>query len=139
MVEWMKDCDICNVNFMQQMDEKIDGGKKILTAAKELHKEQIDEIGHEIYSERALMQRYRDYKNLKVKKILTSIDQEYKDLKRHVNSVDFHSNSILHSMPRSRDRCHERNIEIFSSLLESQKKCLEDLDKQLKKITKKKK
>ena len=137
MAEWLKGCDICNVKFMEHMDEKIDGGMKILTAAKELHKEMMDELGYAIYTERALMQRYREYKNIKVKETLTSIDQGFKDLKRHIKSVDFHGGWVLHYMTRKGHRYPERDIEVFSSLLESQKIFVEDLDKQLKKITKK--
>jgi hypothetical protein len=67
---WLKDCEICNAGLTAEMDEQIkEKGLGQREAAKELVKQQEQELGYVIYTENAIRQRYRYYKGKKDKKV----------------------------------------------------------------------
>ena len=59
MVEWLKDCEICNAGLCVRFNELIESGMSQRKAAKQMENEQKDAIGKIIYPAESLRQRFQ--------------------------------------------------------------------------------
>jgi hypothetical protein len=57
MAEWLKGCEVCNAGLCARFDELIGQGMSQRQAAKELEKDQEEELGEVVYSAQALRRR----------------------------------------------------------------------------------
>ena len=69
--EWLKGCEICNAGLCARFDELIDQGMSQRRAAKELEKDQREQLGEVVYSAEALRNRFQTNRKSKVGRIST--------------------------------------------------------------------
>ena len=56
--EWLKGCEICNAGLCARFDELIDQGMSQRRAAKELEKDQREQLGEVVYPSETLRRRF---------------------------------------------------------------------------------
>ena len=69
--EWLKGCEICNAGLCARIDELIDQGMSRRRAAKELEKDQREQLGEVVYSAEALRNRFQTNRKSKIGRIST--------------------------------------------------------------------
>ncbi len=76
MAEWLKGCEICNAGLCARFDELIGQGMSQRKAAKELEKDQQEQLGEVVYPSEALRLRFIRNQPQKVGTIRTSPEIE---------------------------------------------------------------
>lgn len=66
--QWLKECEVCNVGLVNEMERLMANGCSQRAAAKELVQQQEERLGTVIYPENAIRQRYMYHTNKKKEK-----------------------------------------------------------------------
>lgn len=146
MAEWLKGCEICNAGLVAQVDKYVDSGLSVNKACKLMSEEGQRKIGELVYSQTAIMARYRLHKNLRDphpnKKVCHCDKQKTKKIENKSNNNDLALNDIQRKnkneliQPANEELSANHHVEIAKASAEANRPKESELEKAFKTIKK---